>query len=166
MAKNLKFHAVAIAIITVVVIILYMLVGPKPQEQVPAKPTDRFARISTATWGLSCNPQIEEAQRTRNTMPLAKDADGKIIQQEPLQKVVINNVLPAVKTACEGQLDCQLLATDDVLGVQLVPGCYRQLNVNYRCSDLDRLVSVTIDQGQLLKIDCSADAAATAPHRP
>ena len=165
MAKNMKFHAIAIAVITVVIVILYLLVGPKPQAPVVVKPTDRAVRISTATWGLSCNQQIEEAQRSRESIPMAKDAEGKVIQPEPLKKVEINNVLPVIKTACEGQLGCEVNATDDILGVHLLPGCYRQLNVNYRCSDVDRLTTVNIDQGQTLKIDCT-DATASAPPHP
>jgi hypothetical protein len=166
MAKNIKFHVIAISIISVIVIILYLLIGPKSSEQGEAKPSDRFARISSATWGLACNPQIEETQRLQDAIPLAKDADGKVIRVERLQKVTIDNVLPAVKKACEGKLSCVMMAYDDTLGVKLLPGCYRQLNATYRCSDVDRIVSVNIDQGQALRIDCSPNAASAAPQRP
>ena len=155
----------AISVITVVIVVLYLLVGPKPQAPVVVKPSDRAIRISTATWGLSCNPQIEEAQRARESVPMAKDADGKVIPQEPLKKVAVDNVLDVIKNMCEGKIGCEVNATDDVLGVHLFPGCYRKLNVNYRCSSIDRLITVDIDQGQTLKIDCT-DANAPAPQHP
>jgi hypothetical protein len=166
MAKNLKFHAIAIGIISAVIIVLFLFIGPKPQQDASLSPSARYIRISTATWGLSCNPQIAEAQRARESLPLAKDADGKVIQQKALKQVKINNVLPVVQQICERQQQCQVMATDDALGVQLLAGCYRQLYVNYHCAETDRLVSVSIDQGRSLKIDCSADAGTPAPHQP
>ena len=167
MAKNMKVHVLPISIISVVIIVLYLIIGPKPApDHVTKQPTDRFIRISNASWGLECNPQIEEALRNRANIPLAKDADGKIIQAESLKKAAANNALPVVKTACEGQLTCQVFATDDALGIPLLSGCYKQLDVNYRCSDIDRLVTLHIDQGQPLKIDCTPDASPATPTHP
>jgi hypothetical protein len=164
MAKNIRFHAIAITIISTVIVVLFLLIGPKPQEQA-TQPTDRFVRISNATWGLSCNTQIDAIQQQRESTALKKDADGKVIAQEPLKKVAVDNALAVVKTACEGKQACEVPATDEVLGISLPDGCYRQLNVNYRCAELDRIVSVTIDQGRSLHIDCS-DVSGAAPHQP
>ena len=167
MATNMKFHLRAVGIISAVVIVLYLMIGPKPQEQnVVHKPTDRFIRIGGATWGLSCNAQIEEARQARDAIPLAKDKDGKVIQNEPLNLVTPNNVLTFIKSACEGQMACEVKASDDTLGATVLASCYKQLNVNYRCSDTDRLVIANIDQGQSLKINCEPDASATEQHQP
>lgn len=167
MKKNMKFHAIAIAIISVVIVALYSFIGPKPVEKGPPKPTDRYVRITNATWGLECNSVIDEVSRARSAIPLAKDAAGKVIPAEPLKRVSVDNVLPVVKQACEGQLACEVPANDDVFNITLPPGCYKKLNVNYRCSDVDRLAMLSIDQGQYLKIDCSAqNASAPAPQHP
>ena len=167
MATNMKFHAIAIGAISVLVVLLYMLMGPAPEEQnVAHQPTDRFARVSSATWGLACNAQISEVRQTQDNSPLQKDADGKVIKNETMKPATVNNALDVVKKACEGQINCQIMASDEALGITLPAGCYKQLSVNYSCSDLDRLTVVNIDQGQSLKIDCMPDVAATAPNQP
>ena len=166
MAKNMKFHAIAIGIISVIVVILYLLIGPAPVQQVAHNPSDRFIRIGNATWGMSCNQQIDHAQQNLEAAPLAKDADGKVIRVEPLKRIAFNNVQTVVKQSCEGQMQCSIYATDDTLGFSLPAGCNKALNVNYRCSDVDRLVTVNTDQGQFLKIDCTPNAATPAPHQP
>jgi hypothetical protein len=160
MPKNIQFHALAISIISLVIVVIYMLMGPNPSNTAPGAgiPTDRYIRISNATWGLSCNALIDELART--AAPLAKDANGKVIPAEPLKRVTADNVLPLIKATCDGKVSCQISATDEALGVSLTDTCYKKLTVNYRCTDLERIVTLEIDQGQWLKLDCAATAAA------
>jgi len=103
MTKNIKFHALAISIISLVIVLLYAVIGPKPQSVSPATNGQllKSIRIGNATWGLACNPFIDEAQRLAGG--LQKDKDGNIIPATPIKRATVDNALVAVKSACEGK---------------------------------------------------------------
>ena len=163
MVKNIKFHAIAISIISVVIIVLYMAIGPKPTAQPDANaalnPAGHYVRIAGATWGQNCDPFIDEALRTQQATPIVTDASGKPVPLKPLAHVSVNNVLPTVKRICDGKMGCEVLANSDILGTEPLEACYKRLVIQYRCFDLDRVTSKEVDQGQLVKIDCTPQAS-------
>ncbi|MFZ4541782.1 MAG: hypothetical protein ACOYNL_08260 [Rickettsiales bacterium] len=166
MSKKIKFHAIAIAAICTVVILAFLIIGPKqsaPTGETNKNKNGNYVHIVNASWGLNCNQAIEEAIRTRANIGLSKDAEGKIIPQEPIKLAPLDNVLTAAKQACEGSDSCNLIASSDSLGTEPLSSCYKKLVVNYRCFEVDRLRSITVDQGERLSIDCSKPEATNAP---
>lgn len=168
MRTNIKFHAVAISLITLIVVVLYIVIDPKPQ-QAPVdnapREGDRQVSIINATWGENCNPAIEEALRDQRNSPPVKDGRGNVLPYMPLKKVEPDNVLQKVSETCNHRFACQLRLDPETLGVDPLPGCYKQLVVAYRCFTFDRLNTLTLDQGDMLKIDCTKttnEAAAPA----
>ncbi len=164
MLKSLKFHIIAISIICVLVVGLSQIMGTS-HTATPQTPQigDRYVRVVSATWWLNCNPFIEEAKRARETTALPKDEKGNIIPQEPLKAMVLDNVLTAAKTICDGKLSCDVMATSEVLGLDPMESCFKKLNLNYRCFEMDRLRITETSQGERLTIDCATPAATNAP---
>lgn len=164
MLKNLKFHIIAISIICVLVVGLSQLMGSS-HSAAPQAPErgDRYVRVVSATWGLNCNPFIEEAKRARATSALPTDDKGNVIPQEPIKEMALDNILSTAKTMCDGKISCQIMATSDVLGLDPMDSCFKKLNLNFRCFEMDRLKTTETNQGEMLKIDCSTPAATNAP---
>ena len=164
MLKNLKFHIIAISIICVLVVLLAQIFGPSHNAVTQAAPIgDRYVRVVSATWGLNCNPFIEEAKRLRETSALPKDAQGNVIAQPPMKEMELDNILGNVKTMCDGKLTCQVMATSEVVGLDPMESCFKKLSLNYRCFELDRLHTTETNQGEMLKIDCATPTVTNAP---
>lgn len=161
----MKFHIIAIAVICVVITLLFLLIGPKNTAPQDPNANSEFAiEIYSATWGLECNPYIQEAND--HPKPPEKDANGNVIAQQPLKFVQPNNVLEVVSRACNGQMRCDITPTADTLGVDPMPSCAKTLNLSYRCYSYDRLWNVSVGQGSTTAIDCneaSRKAAGTDP---
>lgn len=170
MLKNLKFHVIAISLICMIVAAIYELTGANVPATSAAQGSGRSIRISTATWGLNCNPYILSAKQAQSKAPLKKDANGQVIPSKSLQPVVLNNVLESVKTLCEGKPTCELFASNEVLGVDPIEGCFKKLDVHYRCFNADRLIITQTNQGELLKLNCvspmASDVSAPATAHP
>jgi hypothetical protein len=163
MVKNLKFHVIAISAICVLVVLLSQWVAPAPQNGTQAASGNRYVRVVSASWGLNCNPFIAEAKQLRESSPLQKDENGNIITQPPIKEVARDNVLTKAKSLCEGKPACQLMATSEVLGFDPMESCFKKLNFNYRCFEMDRLQAAETSQGEMLRIDCVTPAASDAP---
>ncbi len=162
MVKNAKFHATAISIIILVIIVLYLLIGPKQASQsadAPLQPTDHYVRIASASWGLNCGPYVADAIRARASMPLTKDASGNVVTQPPITQPTPNNVLDAVKAMCDGKRACQIPVNSGALGLEPLQVCYKKFEVGYRCYEMDRLTTKEVDQGQTVTLDCRPQAA-------
>lgn len=163
MLKNLKFHAIAIAIISVIVVMLYQIMGPTEVSNAPLQPSDRYVRVASASWGLNCNAFIADAKQARANAPLAKNAQGQVVAQAPLKDVTPNNVIDPAKKLCDGKISCEILATSEVLSLDPIDNCFKKLNLSYRCFEMDRLTTTETNQGELLKIDCTPIATVDAP---
>lgn len=147
----MKFHAIAVGIICVVVILLYFIIVPEevaPHD--PNMPTgDRFVRIVDATWGMNCNPEINRLRSLGHTTT----GDDK----RPLNPVVLNNAMYAVTELCNEKVKCSVLATNDTLQLDPLSACYKELVVGYRCFSVDRKWTKKAEQGSIMTIDCSPD---------
>lgn len=164
MPSNIKFHAIALSIICIVITALYFLIGPstKPTPVDPRAHSDRAIEIYTATWGEDCNPYIQEEIIQRSNKPPVKNDKGEIVAQEPLKLVEQNNVLTLVGNACNGQLKCDINPTPATMGIDPLPSCAKKLNLSYRCYSYDRLWNVSIGQGVTTTIDCDETSAPTS----
>lgn len=166
MVKSLKFHAIAISIICVAIATYYQLSLTNSSSTAVSLGSMRSIRIDSATWGLNCNPYIQSAKQAQASAPLKKNANGQVIPSEKLQPVVLNNALKSVRKLCEGKSACELYATNDTLGLDPIEGCFKKLDVHFRCFTSDRLSIIQANQGELLKLNCVSPAASDASAPP
>lgn len=148
--KHMKFHLAAIAAICVLIVILYMLFGPKKAGPAVEVVGDRFIQIDNATWGKNCDPFVDQALAEWR-LPATGSKEAATPRPEQAQ---YNNVLSLISAECNGKLSCRVLATSDVMKVEPLKSCYKRLTVGYRCFTYDRLWTADIGQGDLLELDC------------
>lgn len=151
MRRQQKIHAIAIASISAVVIVAYLIAKPTVHETIERASGDRAIAIYEASWGTNCNAAITEAQHK----PPVKNKPAPRVLALAQQ----NNVLTAVGDACNGRLTCSLKATSEILGTEPLANCFKLLLVRYRCYAYDRAWEVTTKQGETLTVDCHAPAA-------
>lgn len=166
MRINYKFHAIAIAVISVVIVVIFLFFGPKdPSDSPPVALTsaNNYTRIVSATWGLNCNVFIESAILAQAQKGLAKDENGNVIATEILKKVTPNNVLENVITLCEGKPICNSYIDSTTLANEPSADCFKRLEIAYRCFEIDRLRTINVGQGENLNIDCTNPTASHAP---
>jgi hypothetical protein len=167
MRINYKFHAIAIAIISAVIVVIFLLFGPKappPAAPVALTTADSYVRIVGATWGLNCNVFIASAMAVQANEGLPRDKDGTAIAAAVLKKITPDNVLDTVKILCNGKLTCETYIDSTILANEPSADCFKQLDVSYRCFEVDRLRTLSVGQNETLKIDCTNPTA--APHAP
>ncbi len=153
-SRHLKFHALAIAAICLVIVVLYLLIGPKPQPPVTETIGHRFITIDNATWGRNCDPFVEQALQEWR-IPAQGEASPRP------RKAEHNNVRDVIAAACNGKLTCNLPATSETLKVDPLPTCFKRLTVGYRCYDFDRLWTAEVGQGDWLELNCREETAPT-----
>ncbi len=149
--KSLKFHALALGSICAVIIVLFLLIGPKELDAPidPNRPTDdRYVRITDATWGLNCNAEITRLRGLGHT------TTGEGDNERPLTLVQPNNAIYAVTALCEDKLSCDILAINETMDIDPLAACYKELIVGYRCFSVDRKWTKKTEQGSTLTIDC------------
>lgn len=150
----MKFHAIAVGTICVVVVLLYWIIGPT-DFIAPGDPDqgvgDHYVHIVDATWGLNCNTEINRLRA------LGQTSLGEGASQRPLVPVNTNNAIFAVTELCNDKMKCNILAANDTLGIDPLSTCYKQLVVGYRCFSVDRKWTRKTDQGTIMTIDCSPD---------
>lgn len=163
MNKRLRTHLYAIGAICFVITILYLLAGPKaptPEEQAAKSPYK--ISIVSASWGLNCNSAIREAIELHKSVNAPVLTEGET--PPVLKPVERDNALEGVRARCENNPRCEILATSEVMGSDPYAGCFKKLDITYRCYDIDRLRTLQGDQGDILRLDCTsidtpADAA-------
>jgi len=147
----MKFHAIAVGIICVLIVILYLIIVP--DEVAPYDPDEatgnRFVQIVDATWGMNCNPEITRLRK------LGHRTTGEGKSQRPLDLVTLNNAIYPVTELCNNKIKCNILATNDTMQADPLSACYKQLVVGYRCFSVDRKWTKKTDQGTIMTIDCS-----------
>ena len=95
---------------------------------------------------------IKQAILDRQSGPILKPEEAAKLP--PLEPVTPSNVLLKVSTLCNGKVSCEFKATSAVLESEPLAACLKNLDVGYRCFSYDRLWTVTVQQGQTVKIDC------------
>jgi hypothetical protein len=129
-----KNHLIAIAVISVVVLVAWnVFQRAKPAEQpVAATNTSPYQIIIVrASWGLNCTERFGSSD-----------------------KIHENNIHEAIANLCNGQINCSVAISDVVKFFNPLPQCTdKQLEVDYRCFSFDRLRSAKTSSGQL-QITC------------
>jgi hypothetical protein len=156
MNKRLKFHAIAITVICGLITLLYVIAGPSKQSEPTLAQGNYKITIISATWGYNCNPFIKETMEARKQSALTKDAEGKVIQDAPLKLVERDNVLKQVAASCNEKPYCEVAANTELFGFDPHEGCFKELEVSYRCYDIDRLRTLKAEQAALIKLDCTS----------
>lgn len=155
--KHLKFHATAIAAICGIIIVLFMLFGPKGTSTTDEVVGDRYITIDNATWGKNCDMYVRQALASYiPPAPGTADAPPKPAYAQ------YNNALPALREQCDHHLKCSFMLNSANLKVDPLPSCFKRLTVGYRCFSYDRLHKAELGQGEMLTIDCHEGAAEPA----
>lgn len=154
----MRIHVMAIGTITAVTFVLFLIVGPKSgSEQKAQFAGSNYVQVSSATWGQNCNEnidhEIEQAQIERAKLPLAERNKVEIPKH-----ITHNNALTHLSGLCNGKETCSFLAESDVIGLEPIYSCYKELEINYRCFDIDRLRQVKVRQGDMVRIECAKSA--------
>lgn len=155
MRGKMRIHLMAIGAITTMVTLMYVLFGPttqKSQEAVFAG--SDYVQISSATWGMNCNPhvkhEIERARIERTKLPFSKR------DTIPIPKhITRNNALTYISTLCNGKAICTFLTEADIIKFDPIHSCFKELEISYRCYDIDRLRHAKFRQGEVTRLDCS-----------
>lgn len=158
MPHKLKFHLIAVGLIIVTISVLHSVFKPQASAPRIVHVVQYTPTITGATWGMNCNSRIEQTlaaspQRfaARPVMPTeSEDSAAKA----PLALVNANNVLNKVQTLCLDKEICNFRADNATLG-ELLPSCPNELKIQFYCSELERVRTVTFRQGQEVKLDCS-----------
>lgn len=154
MRGRMRIHMISIGIITAVVTVMYLLFAPKQVAQKVEFSGSNYVQVNSATWGLNCNThidhEIKQAQIARAKLPVTERDTIEI------PKIVTrNNALSHLSTLCNGKEICSFLTEADVIGLDPVYSCFKELEISYRCFDIDRLRQAKFRQGEFAKIDCS-----------
>lgn len=152
--NHMKFHMMAIGAISVIIVILFIIMRPKQEEVDPTIATgDRAVEIVSATWGLNCNAEIT---RMKKAQPVQLDDSGAATNN--LSLVTPNNVLGAVQAICKGRVICNFNVDTQTLQSDPLPSCFKQLEIGYRCFNIDRLWKTKANLNESLSIDCNKEA--------
>jgi hypothetical protein len=118
---------------------------PAPEAIAPEKVYDEFIQIDSASWGMNCvsyanrYPQ-QEAEDEDDTPPL------------PLRR---DNVLRALSSLCNGYATCNFTITSETLGKDPVPSCTKELRIEYRCNDMEKVRRESFfDNQEEVILDC------------
>lgn len=153
--RSTKFHAIAVGSICAVVIVVFLLMGGPQQAATVADPDigqgDRYVHIVDATWGLNCNSEINRLRSMGQT------SIGEGTAQRPLTPVQQNNAVFSATRTCEDRIKCNIIASNDLVEIDPLPSCYKELIVGYRCFSVDRKWTRKVEQGTTLSIDCNAE---------
>lgn len=158
MRGRTRIHFMAIGTITAVVFLMYLAVGPKQSKDEPQRfAGNYYVQINGATWGLNCidhiEHEIEQAKIARNKLSFN--------EREKVKMPVLatrNNALSHLSQLCNGKEICAFLAESDIIGFDPIHSCFKDLELSYRCYDIDRLRHITFRQGSMARLDCSPKA--------
>ena len=156
MPKNFKFHAIALASICAIVVLVSSLMKQDEPVIDPNGPSNgRAIEVFSATWGKNCDATIDTILAARAATPPEKDANGVLVPQPKVEKAKKDNVLSTVSAVCNGHVTCELAPNSTNMGIEPAESCYKQLEIGYRCFSFDRMNSISIGQGKSTTIDCN-----------
>jgi hypothetical protein len=154
MIHNWRIHAVAISIITAVIYLLFLIINPNSGENETATFSGtHYVQINSASLGYDCNRYlnraIKEASEQREKLP--KHERKSIVIPKAIPR---NNALPVISELCNGREICQFRVNRQTIPVITLKDCENKLELSYRCFEIDRLHTLTINQGDDATLDC------------
>lgn len=154
MIRNWRVHALAITAITAVIYILFLLINPKSSknDSVTFSGT-HYVQINSASLGLDCNRSLDRAvkEATEKRASLPRQERDNIDIPEAIRR---NNALGAISELCNGKELCQFRVNRLTIPVRTMKDCNNKLELSYRCYEIDRLHTLTVDQGDEVTLDC------------
>lgn len=155
MLRRIRLHIIAVLSISIVIMMAYgMMFQLKPAD--PQAVVNRFkVFILSATWGENCNTNIRAAIAAGVKREPESDENANKLPAKSYELVRRNNVLEVTGNVCNGQLVCAFKASKKIYNEDPFPGCYKNLEITYRCTDLDRVRAVHSREGEDVKLDCT-----------
>lgn len=156
-----KLHILVIAIMTTVLSLGYFLLRPDPKHTVVTQVIDPIhITIVEATWGLNCNPYIEERiKKTAFSNTASKSNTTTDAKESPTFAMIKqNNVLPILQSLCDKKTQCQVTARNDVLGNPYAD-CSKELYVSWRCFSYDKLHTKILNENNNFTMSCASDTS-------
>lgn len=146
---NLRLHATSLGIICAAITVVYFIFAPHESKVDTRLHGDRYIQIDSASWGLNCNPYVDDALRQ-----WTPSDDPENPSPKP-HLAMENNALSAVSEACNGKLSCKFTPTPRSVGDDPLLNCPKILAVRYRCFTFDKLNSEEFRASDDLEIDCT-----------
>lgn len=165
MPRNLKFHALVIASITLGVFAVFHFSGrlaPPAAAPLPEAKVISAYQISIheASWGLNCLESMSntvkslQAQRNRTT-----DASEIEEIQTELDAILPlperNNATQILADLCNEKESCELSFTENSIPLQPTTKCRYKLDILYLCSRFDEIRFLQMKYGDQETIDCT-----------
>lgn len=133
---NLKLHIIAATFFVMIGMAILITTGKirfgEPPAGDPSQPviqSTRFLQIDSASWGLNC-------KKFATNLPPFKPTKEK---PNPPIALRLDNVLRPISSICNGKVACQFMIDNATLGMDPVPSCTKELLVEYRCDDMERV---------------------------
>lgn len=150
---DLKLHVFAVTAFVLLGMLVLVLTdsihfgeppAPPPSQNAPAA-QEFFMIIDSATWGYNC---AKFASRLPPFKPTPEQPDPPLALRR-------DNVLRPVSSLCNGTEACEIPVTAEVLGRDPIPSCTKEMRIEYRCNDLERVRRKIIYPGSdPVKLDC------------
>lgn len=148
-----KIHLLIISVIIIAVYIIAHIFNANKLEPIEASALPVVHKsgytitIENASWGMNCKntPQPEQDEvRVENPIALTD-----------------NNVIYPVSRLCNGNSRCEIPVDSNTLG-EPMRSCFKLLEVEYRCFNIDKLRKAKSSSG-VLAIDCDQLLIPNAP---
>lgn len=159
--RKWRLHIVGLGAIIGIVIIMFWVSGalnePQKSGTTIAGSTrftgERFIQIASASWGLNCNRTITNHNRRAEAAERDYNSDETI---EPVTPVSKDNALLPLSRLCDGRLTCKIdKVKTSALGMDALPiRCNKELEITYRCFEIDKARELMVRQNKPLRIDC------------
>ena len=173
MHSRMKFHLIAITAICLTVVVVFSMREP-PEEAVSQAQSlsSQFIIIHSATWGMNCNQTVvqtiaehrllaEKAAKQPTAAPANAPANPATTPAKPTMAQE-NNALMALTTLCNNKEKCTFKPTSALLGTMGVR-CFKDLEIAYRCFEVDRIRYASGKEDKEFTIDCSIAANTPQP---
>ena len=154
--QNNKLHAMIICALIGGVLIVWELMTMKPAAQLaPAAKSLYAIEIHRASYGLNCKGLYSGnadrlAGQSGEAGPYGDRKEGGNTLKE-------NNVLETVKKICNGKARCDFIVEPKTFDFDPYPACsYKDLRIDFRCYNIDRLRALAGEEGNPISIDCNA----------
>jgi hypothetical protein len=168
MHSRMKFHLIAITAICLTVVVVFSMRKP-PEEAVSQAHSlsSQFIIIHSATWGMNCNQMVAQTIEEHKLLaekaakqPPATAANAPAKQAvAPVKPTMAqeNNALMALTNLCNNKEKCTFKPTGELFGT-LGVRCYKDLEIAYRCFEVDRIRYASGEEDKDITIDCSPSA--------
>lgn len=148
---SFKIHLLIVTFIILAVTIIWEFKPDAVQltDQGDNGEISRRIIVNHASWGLNCLQYDIESSNRVKTPYRTKESKNKGIFKD--------NAYKAVALACNGELECEVRASDEIISPEPEPNCQpKSLDIEYRCFSYDRPWRVQTEGGTV-KLECTKE---------